>query len=374
MTTPVATILTIDDESLIRETFRFYLEDCGYAVLEAADGRSGLERVKEWQPDLVLLDLRMPELDGLEVLKVLHREYPELPVIVISGTGFIGDAVEAMKEGAWSYLLKPITDFNSLRYGVEQALDKARLVEENRLYRETLEQQVRIRTGELEKANQLLRDTRMQVILRLGKASEYRDKETGRHVIRVSCYTKIMAQSLGFSGCDADVMALASALHDLGKIGISDTILLKPGELTTEEWKLMREHCLLGRELLTPLTYDDVAGLGADCGQGVDGIFSDSKLLEMARRIAYCHHEHWDGNGYPERLKGAEIPMAGRIVAAVDIYDAVGSKRPYKEAYPEEKCLDIMRQASGTILDPEVVRVFFASLDKIQKVKAEWGD
>jgi putative two-component system response regulator len=374
MTISAATILTIDDESLIRETFRFYLEDCGYTVLEAADGRRGLELVRAEHPDLVLLDLRMPELDGLEVLKVLHNEYPELPVIVISGTGFIGDAVEAMKEGAWSYLLKPISDLHGLRYGVEQALEKARLIEENRVYRETLEQTVLERTKQLEHSNQLLRDTRMQVILRLGKASEYRDKETGRHVIRVSCYTKILARNLGFSESEADVMALASALHDLGKIGISDTILLKPGDLTEGEWTVMRKHCLLGRDLLTPLTVNDVVGLGADCAKGVEGIFSDSELLEMARIIAYSHHEHWDGNGYPERLKGDDIPLPGRIVAAVDIYDAVGSERPYKEAYPEEKCLQIMRDASGTVLDPIVVKVFFQSLEKLQRIKAEWAD
>jgi cyclic di-GMP phosphodiesterase len=369
-----ATILTIDDESLIRESFRFFLEDHGYQVLEAENGRVGLEMIHAGQPDLVLLDLRMPEVDGLAVLKEVHKHYPDLPIIVISGTGFIGDAVEAMKSGAWSYLLKPISNFTSLAYAVEQALEKARLIEENRNYRETLEQKVRQRTLDLERSNQLLRDTRMQVILRLGKASEYRDKETGRHVIRVSCYTKILADCLGFNVHDADIMALGSALHDIGKIGISDTILLKPGKLSDEEWIRMREHCMLGRELLKPLTHKDVEGFGGEGPEAVEGIFSDSELLQMARVIAYSHHERWDGSGYPEGLKGEDIPIAGRIVAAVDIYDAIGSMRPYKDAYPEEKCLQIMREASGTRLDPAVVDVFFASLDLLQQVKEKWAD
>lgn len=374
MQTKEVTILTIDDESLIRDSFRFYLEDCGYLVQEAENGRVGLAKIHAKRPDLVLLDLRMPEVDGLVVLKEIHKQYPDLPVIVISGTGFIGDAVEAMKSGAWSYLLKPINDFNSLRYAVEQALEKAKLRVENRNYRETLEEKVRQRTLDLERSNQLLRDTRMQVILRLGKASEYRDKETGRHVIRVSCYTKILATSLGFNAHDADIMALGSALHDLGKIGISDTILLKPGELTNVEWEQMRAHCMLGKELLKPLTREDVVGFSGENGEALKGILSDSELLQIARVIAYAHHERWDGNGYPEKLKGEEIPIAGRIVAAVDIYDAIGSKRPYKDAYPEEKCLEIMREASGTILDPAVVEVFFESLDLLQQIKEKWAD
>jgi len=367
-------ILTIDDESLIRESFRFYLEDYGYQVLEAKNGRVGLEIIHADPPDLVLVDLRMPEVDGLSVLKDVHENFPDLPIIVISGTGFIGDAVEAMNLGAWSYLLKPISDFNSLRFAVEQALEKARLIEENRTYRKLLEHKVDSRTQELEHTNQLLRDTRMQIILRLGKASEYRDKETGRHVIRVSCYTKILANNLGFSDHDADLMALGSALHDIGKIGISDTILLKPSSLSADEWVRMREHCLLGRDLLQPLTNADVEGFSDESIGALEGIFTDSELMQMARVIAYSHHEHWNGQGYPEGLTAEQIPIAGRIVAAVDIYDAVGSKRPYKEAYPEEKCLQIMREASGIILDPNVVDVFFDCLDLLQQVKEKWAD
>ena len=173
---------------------------------------------------------------------------------------------------------------------------------------------------------------------------------------------------------DTDIMALGSALHDVGKIGISDTVLLKPGKLSDEEWTQMKEHCLLGRQLLEPLTEEDVAGFTGESIEALGGVFSDSPLMQMARVMAYSHHERWDGNGYPEGLKGEEIPIAARIVAAVDIYDAIGSKRPYKEAFSEEKCLQIMREASGTILDPEVVDIFFDSLDLIQQVKEKWAD
>ncbi len=368
------TILTIDDESLIRDTFRCYLEDFDYQVLEAENGRIGLEMIHRSQPDLVLVDLRMPEVDGLEVLQDVQKNYPDLPIIVVSGTGVIGDVVEAMNRGAWSYLLKPIEDFNTLRYAVEQALEKAKLIKENRSYRIELEEKVRQRTQALERSNQLLRDTRMQVILRLGKASEFRDKATGRHVIRVSYYTKVLASCMGFSDAEADTMAMSSALHDVGKIGISDDILLKPGRLSPQEWRIMKKHCLLGQELLNPLRVEDVEGLTSEVGTTLEGIISDSDLLRMSRIIAYSHHERWNGSGYPQGLQGEEIPVAARIVTAVDIYDAVGSRRPYKDAFPEEECLQILREASGTILDPKIVDLFFAALPKLQQIKAKWAD
>ncbi len=367
-------ILTIDDESLIRQSYRLYLEDCGYDVQEAENGRVGLEMIHAELPDLVLVDLRMPEVDGLDVLQDVHKNFPDLPIIVVSGTGFVGDAVEAMNRGAWSYLLKPIEDFVNLRFAVEQAFEKAKLIRENRSYRMELEEKVRKRTAALERSNRLLRDTRMQMILRLGKASEVRDKETGRHIIRVSCYTKILAKYFGYSEAEADNMALSSALHDVGKIGIRDHILLKPGELTAVEWKEMKEHCQLGKELLDPLNIQDLREITGEGGGDMEGIVSDSDLLQMARIIAYSHHERWDGNGYPDGLKGENIPMAARIVTIVDIYDAVGSARPYKEAFPEEECLKIIRDASGNILDPVVVDAFFANLDKFQQVKEKWGD
>ncbi len=374
MTKQTPVILTIDDESLIRHSYRLYLEDCGYKVQEAENGRIGLEMIHAELPDMVLVDLRMPEVDGLDVLQDVHKNFPDLPIIVISGTGFVGDAVEAMNRGAWSYLLKPIEDFINLRFAVEQAFEKARLIKENRSYRLELEEKVRRRTAALERSNQLLRDTRMQVILRLGKASEVRDKETGRHIIRVSCYTKILAKYLGFAEVDADNMALSSALHDVGKIGISDKILLKPGALTPGEWVQMKEHCQLGKELLDPLNSQDLREFTGESIGDTEGIISDSDLLQMARVIAYSHHERWDGTGYPDGLKGDEIPMPARIVTIVDIYDAVGSARPYKSAFPEDECLQIIRDASGNILDPLVVDAFFANLDKFQQVKEKWGD
>ena len=369
-----AVILTIDDDNLIRESFRLYLEDCGYQVQEAENGRVGLEMIHESVPDLVLLDLRMPEVDGLEVLQEVDDKYPDLPVIVISGTGFVGDAVEAMRQGAWSYLLKPIDDFNALQCAVEQALEKARLIKENRSYREKLEDQVRQRVEALERFNRLLRDSRMEVVLRLGKASELRDKGPAHHVIRVSCYTRILAASMGFSKEEADLMALASALHDVGKIAISDEILLKPGKLSLKEWVEMEKHCLYGRDLLTPFSTEKVKGGIGEGGSILEGIGSDSELLQLSRLVAYSHHEHWDGSGYPEGLKGDEIPLVSRIVTAVDIYDTIGSKRPYREPLAEEKCLQIMREASGSILDPQVVKTFFVSLELLRQVKEQWAD
>ncbi|MEN8190864.1 MAG: response regulator, partial [Thermodesulfobacteriota bacterium] len=289
-------ILTIDDEPLIRETFRFYLEDFGYRVLEAENGRVGLEVIEQHLPDLVLVDLRMPEVDGLDVLKVMKRTYPDIPVVVVSGTGFIGDAVEALRLGAWNYLLKPVEDLNMLIYAIEQSLDKARLIRENKEYRENLEEKVRLRTGELNRANDLLSQTRMQIVFRLGKTAEYRDKVTGRHVVRVSCYTRIIAQALGLDKDEADLVAMCSALHDVGKLGVPDYILNKPGRLDDEEWAIMKQHCRMGQEILSPLTIEDLAFMQKDNDECAE-LLSDSRLLKTARTIAYSHHERWDGKG-----------------------------------------------------------------------------
>ncbi|HLP48356.1 MAG TPA: response regulator, partial [Candidatus Kapabacteria bacterium] len=210
-------ILVVDDEVPVRMSLGAFLEDCGYEVLEAENGRVGLEKFKSENPDLVLVDLRMPEVDGLEVLLEITAQSPDTPVIVVSGTGFIGDVIEALHRGAWDYLLKPVIDMEMLRYAVKKALERSSLIKENKAYRENLEEMVRTRTAQLEAANKELRETRLQIIRRLGKAAEYKDNETGRHVIRVSCYSSIIAKGLGFDPERVDLIYQSSLMHDLGK-------------------------------------------------------------------------------------------------------------------------------------------------------------
>jgi putative two-component system response regulator len=371
----IPVVLTIDDEKVIRDSFRFYLEDWGYRVLEAENGRLGLEVFHSQNPDLVLVDLRMPEVDGLEVLREVSEGSPDTPIIVVSGTGVIGDAVEALHRGAWDYLLKPVEDLSVLVHAVEKSLERARLIRENREYKEHLEEMVRVRTAQLEAANKELVETRMQIIRRLGKAAEYKDNETGKHVIRVGLYSGLLAEALGLDPDTCDLIRQCSPMHDLGKIGIPDKILRKPGPLDDEEQQIMNKHSKIGSGMLEPLPPDDLVLYRSHTQIGEDILGgSDSKLLETARKIAAYHHEHWDGSGYPHGCKGEEIPIEARIVTTADIYDALSSKRSYKEPFPEEKCQDILRELSGTHLDPNIVAIFFENIDKILMIKEQWKD
>jgi putative two-component system response regulator len=369
------TILVVDDEAPIRQTVGFYLEDNDYNVLAAENGRVALEIFQQKKPDLVLVDLRMPEMDGLDVLSQITKQSPDTPVIVISGTGIIADVVEALHLGAWDYLVKPIEDMSVLLHAVHKALERTRLIRENREYSQQLEEKVRIRTAQLEAANRELQETQLQIIRKLGKAAEYKDNETGRHVIRVSLYSDILAQALGLPPETVDLLRMCSPMHDLGKIGVPDHILQKPEPLDPSEWVMMKEHTVIGKNILQTLTAEDIALYRKHTHIGEDILAgTDSPVLVMARKIAAYHHEHWDGSGYPYGLKGEEIPIEARIVTVADIYDAISSRRTYKEPFPEEKCQQVIRSFSGTLLDPAIVDAFFQNIDKILKIKEEWKD
>jgi putative two-component system response regulator len=369
------TILVVDDEAPIRQTVGFYLEDNDYNVLGAENGRVALEIFQQKKPDLVLVDLRMPEMDGLDVLSQITKQSPDTPVIVISGTGIIADVVEALHLGAWDYLVKPIEDMSVLLHAVHKALERTRLIRENREYSQQLEEKVRIRTAQLEAANRELQETQLQIIRKLGKAAEYKDNETGRHVIRVSLYCDILAKALGLPPETVDLLRMCSPMHDLGKIGVPDHILQKPEPLDPSEWVMMKEHTIIGKDILQTLTAEDIALYRKHTHIGEDILAgTGSPVLVMARKIAAHHHEHWDGSGYPYGLKGEEIPIEARIVTVADIYDAISSRRTYKEPFPEEKCQQVIRSFSGTLLDPAIVDAFFQNIDKILKIKEEWKD
>jgi putative two-component system response regulator len=360
-------ILTIDDEDIIRETIATYLENKGFVVFEAPNGRLGLETFLAERPELVLVDLRMPEVDGLEVLSRLRTLSPDTPSIVVSGTGVLRDALEAIKRGAWDYVTKPIQDMDILGLSVDRVLDRARLLRENRAYQDNLEALVRERTAELEK-------TRRQIMQRLSRAAEFKDNETGRHVLRVGEISALLGRALGFDPERCDRLRECAPLHDLGKIGIPDAILLKPGPLTPDEWKIMQRHCLYGCEILGPL--DSLRDARAWCSDPLAPARSadDNSLLQLARMLALLHHERWDGQGYPFGLEGEDIPIEARIVAVVDVFDALSSRRPYKMPFSEADCLEIVRQGSATQFDPHVVALFFEHLEAIRAIREQWKD
>ena len=230
-------------------------------------------------------------------------------------------------------------------------------------------------TDELKKKNAELTDASMQLIRRLGKASEYRDNETGKHVLRVGQYSRILAMGAGLPEETVQLIFLAAPMHDVGKIGIPDEILKKKDKLKPIEFEIIKSHSLVGGDVLKPMSEEEMRMYNAhmEIGQELLGE-SETPLLKMAASIALTHHERWDGSGYPHGIAGEAIPMEGRIVAVADIFDALSSRRYYKPAYPDDQCVSIIRELSGTHLDPALVAVFDAQLPQIFEIKKKFAE
>lgn len=339
-------LLTIDDDERLRRSIRVYFEDSGVTVFEANNGKTGLEMFALHHPDIVLVDLTMPVMDGLEFIERLRLTSPAQPVIVISGTGNLQSAVDAVHMGVWDFVTKPILNMAALEHTVRRCIERARLKQENEKYRLHLEQLVDERTAELTR-------TRQQIVERLGRAAEYRDNETGMHIIRMSRYSRLLALKAGMSADEANLLLLAASMHDIGKIGIPDAVLLKPGKLDKSEWEIMTRHVEIGASIIG----DDT-----------------SELMQMAYTVALMHHEKWDGTGYPNGLAGEEIPLVGRIVAIADVFDALCSERPYKLAWPLDKVLGHMRSDAGQHFDPRLVTLFMEIIPEVQAIQAEFHD
>lgn len=361
-------ILIIDDEDRLRRSIALHLEDADYLTAEAANGQEGLDALRRSHADVlaVVVDLNMPVMDGYGFIEHAVREFPNIPIVVLSGVGIIEDALTAIRIGAWDFITKPLRNFSVLDHVLGKVMERARLVRENREYQENLEQMVRERTAELE-------DTRRQIMQRLCRAAEYRDNETGHHVVRVAKISRLLASTMGLGDHHCEMIGDIAPLHDVGKIGIPDGVLLKPGRLDAEEWAIMRQHCLYGCEILGPLDSKGAAQEVCSDPLAVMGT-KDSEQLKLGRLLALCHHERWDGKGYPFGLSGEEIPIEARIVAVVDVFDALCSVRPYKTAMESEKAVEIIRQGAGTQFDPVVVSAFFARFEDICAIRARWSD
>ena len=316
-------ILAVDDTPENLDVIKGILGN-DYIIKAATNGPVAL-KIAESQPvEIILLDIMMPGMDGYEVCQRL-KENPktkDIPVLFVTAKGKEMDEAKGFELGAVDYITKPVIP-SILKARVETHLA---LYDQNRV----LEKKVTERTQELQ-------SSRMEIIQRLGRAGEYRDNETGLHVIRVSKYCKILALAYGLSEEHADYIMQASTMHDVGKIGISDNILLKPGKLTAEEYDIIKTHCRIGAEIL-------------------DG--STSELMKIAQSIALYHHEKWDGTGYPDGLKGEAIPIEGRIVAICDVFDTLSSSRSYKVPWSLEKVKVFINEQSGIHFDPQLVISF----------------
>ena len=343
-----ARILIVDDEPANLKLLGKMLGSQGYENLELVqDSRSVVDAYRHSPADLILLDINMPNLDGygvMEQLKALND--PMLPPIVVLTAQHGKDyLLRALHSGARDFISKPF-DRTELLVRVRNLLDVQLAHRHTHEQKSMLETMVRDRTAELS-------NTRLQVVQRLGRAAEYRDNETGNHILRMSHTSALMARHLGWDDEQCELLLHASPMHDIGKIGIPDHILLKPGKLTPEEWKIMQTHATIGAHIL-------------------DGDTSD--LLCCAREIALSHHEKWDGSGYPSGLAGEEIPLAGRIVALADVFDALTSVRPYKQAWTVEAALAHVRDQSSRHFDPAIVEVFMNCVPEILAIYARFAE
>ncbi len=340
-----ATVLVVDDDRRVRSLLTRWLADWGYACLEAADVAEARRCLNTHDVDLMTLDVTMPGTTGLEFAPQVKQGFPDVQILMLTAAGDAGSAIRALHEGANAYLLKPVQRAE-LRHHVEHGLERRRLLVESRRHTEELERKVREQTLVIRQAHE-------ETIYRLVTASGYRDEETGGHVRRTGLFSEVLARAAGWSDAEADAIRLAAPMHDVGKIGIPDHILRKPGRLTADEYEVMKRHTLIGAAML--------AG-------------SSSSLLGLAAEIARYHHERWDGKGYPHGLAGEAIPASARILAIVDVYDALTHDRVYRPALPVDKSLTIMAEGLGTQFDPLLLPVFFTMHDTIERISQSVPD
>jgi putative two-component system response regulator len=342
-----AKLLIVDDEEMNVLLLDDMLEQAGYRhILCTSDSCDTLALCRAFSPDLILLDMMMPKMDGVAVMEQLKVEYQvgvNVPILMLTADNLPQTRRRALANGAKDFLTKPF-DAVELLQRITNLLETRFLYMDLQRQNVLLEDRVRLRTAELESARQRITDyareleeTQIETLERLARAGEFRDDDTGHHTRRVGETTALLARRLGFSSDRVRWLQQAARLHDVGKIGISDRILLKAGPLSDEEVGIMRAHAMIGAELL----------------QG-----GQSELFQMAQRIAASHHEHWDGNGYPQGLRGEEIPLEARIVALADVFDALTHDRPYKAAWTVDAAVSEIGQQSGRRFDPGVVEEF----------------
>jgi len=364
-------ILFVDDEKMflvsveriLRHQMNVWQIDYAERAAEA------LAALEESDYDVLVTDINMPAMTGFELLEELRKQprLQDLPVIVLTGNSQDDLKRRALELGATDLLSKPVHP-EDLIARLRSALRTKDYQDQIKAYNRSLEDMVKERTAALEAS-------RREIIWRLAKAGEYRDEDTGNHVVRVGCYCRSIAEKLNMPDHFVDAIFLAGPLHDIGKIGIPDRILLKPARLTDEERNIMEGHCAIGAKILSdiPLGLQHY-NIWRESNQKACAFSDKNEFLEMAVGIAQAHHEKWDGSGYPQKLGGEDIPLEARIVALADVYDALISKRPYKKAFDEKTVMEIIRAEVSGHFDPTVYEAFLACLDDIRAVRDGLSD
>ncbi len=349
-------ILAVDDEPFNLDLIKFmFMDDTNVHITEAINGKDALDKLPTANPDVILLDLRMPVMDGLEMLEVLKQDQKlaKIPVIVVTANNDGEHKYGALKKGADDFLVKPY-DETELKLRTYNQAKLSKIQKELDSLNNNLQNEVDKQTKEIQKKADFARETEYEISLRLGKASEYRDLETGMHIKRMSRYSALLGKLSGMSTEEEELLLYSSPLHDIGKIGIPDAILLKPGKLDEAEFALMQQHAAIGGLMLE------------------DG--DKYPIIKAGKIIAEQHHEKVDGTGYPKGLQGDAIHIYAKIVAIADVFDALSSKRVYKDPFPLEKTLAIMKDGRGSHFDTTLLDLFLDNIDKFLEVKEAYPD
>lgn len=353
-------ILIVDDEEEVRTLLAETVTSLGYEPEVAQDGMGALAAVK-LDIDLVLCDVNMPGMDGFEVVRQI-REDPDvtdLPIIQVTALAGKQDRLRAVEAGASDFIAKPV-ELTELRVRVASQLRMKEQQDAIKRHQAELEATVKKRTRALRQALEEAAEARRRelrahlgTIRRLAVAAEYKDEDTAAHIDRMSRYSELLGRALNLPPGEVETLLHASPMHDVGKIGTPDSILLKPGKLDKQEWEIMRQHTTIGARILSK---------------------SESRVLQAGEIIALSHHEKWDGSGYPNGLSGEAIPLFGRICTVADVFDALTTRRPYKQAFPNERAYEILREGAESHFDPQVTDAFFANLKEVTAIQRQYSE